>query len=298
MTSRGLEIRVGAVVLLAAIILVVGTMWFQRFQIAEKRYDFFVRFTEVGGLIQGDPVFVNGVERGRVENVDLLGRQVVVEMAVRQNVEIPVDSRVSLQAVGIMGERQVTIRLGVSDQAVAPGDTLDGALLMGLGEVMGKAGDIIDEVEGALANLRDVTAALNEDNKLRDGINDFAATGKNLRQMTDSNKGRFDTSMENFEKATTRLDKLMSDHYAELDSSFAALGRAGVHVEASVEHLSAISEDLKHISANLRAGKGSAGRLLSDDTLVHRMEAASASLDSLLKDMRENPGRYVKFSLF
>ena len=34
MTSRGLEIRVGAVVLLAAILLVVGTMWFQRFQVA------------------------------------------------------------------------------------------------------------------------------------------------------------------------------------------------------------------------------------------------------------------------
>ena len=298
MTSRGLEIRVGAVVLLAAIVLVVGTMWFQRFQIAEKRYDFFVRFPEVGGLIQGDPVFVNGVERGRVENVDLLGRRVVVEMAVRQNVEIPVDSRISLQAVGIMGERQVTVRMGVSNQVVAPGDTLDGTLLMGLGEVMGKAGDIIDEVQGALENLRDVTAALNEDNKLRNGVNDFAATGKNLREMTENNKVRFDRSMENFDKATGRLDKLMGDHYAELDSSFAALGRAGVQVEASVEHLSAISEDLKHISANLRAGKGSAGRLLSDDTLVQRMEAATASLDSLLKDMRENPGRYVKFSLF
>ena len=298
MTSRGLEIRVGAVVILAALVLVVGTMWFQRFQIAEKRYGFFVRFTEVGGLIQGDPVFVNGVERGRVEGVDLLGRKVVVEMAVRQGVEIPVDSRVSLQAVGIMGERQVTIRLGVSNQAVAPGDTLDGALLMGLGEVMGKAGDIIDEVEGALENLRDVTAALNEDNKLRDGISDFAATGKNLREITSSNKDRLEHSMANFERATDRLDQLMTDHYAELDSSFAALGRAGVQVEESVHHLSAISEDLKHISANLRAGKGSAGRLLTDETLVHRMEAASASLDSLLKDMRENPGRYVKFSLF
>lgn len=298
MTTRGLEIRVGAVVLLAAIVLVVGTMWFQRFQIAEKRYGFFVRFSEVGGLIQGDPIFVNGVERGRVENVDLLDRRVVVEMAVRQGVQIPVDSRVSLQAVGIMGERQVTIRLGGSDQVVAPGDTLDGMLLMGLGEVMGKAGDIVDEVEVALENLRDVTEALNEDNKLREGIGDFAATGKNLRQMTDKNKDRFDRSMENFERASARLDKLMTDHYADLDSSFAALGRAGVHVEASVEHLSAISEDLKHISSNLRAGKGSAGRLLTDETLVHRMEAATASLDSLLKDMRENPGRYVKFSLF
>jgi hypothetical protein len=37
MTGRGLEIRVGAVVLLAGLLLVVGTMWFQRFAVAEKR---------------------------------------------------------------------------------------------------------------------------------------------------------------------------------------------------------------------------------------------------------------------
>jgi len=37
---------------------------------------------------------------------------------------------------------------------------------------------------------------------------------------------------------------------------------------------------------------------LNDDTLVLRLESTTASLDSLLKDMRENPGRYVKFSLF
>jgi phospholipid/cholesterol/gamma-HCH transport system substrate-binding protein len=181
---------------------------------------------------------------------------------------------------------------------VAEGDTLEGQVLMGLGEVMGKAGDIMDEVEQALANLRDVTAVLNEDNKLRNSIDDFAATGKNLREMTEQNKNRLNTSMANFERATTQLDELMTEHYAELDSSFAALGRAGVHVETSVQHLSAISDDLKTISSNLRAGKGSAGRLLTNETLVIRLESATASLDSLLKDMRENPGRYVKFSLF
>ena len=142
MTSRGLEIRVGAVVVLAMALLVVGTMWFQRFQLAEKRYSFYVRFTDVGGLLADDAVFVNGVERGKVERIDLQEEVVVVELAVRQGVEVPVDSRVSLQAVGIMGERQVIIRRGESAQVVAEGDTLDGMLLMGLGEVMGKAGDI------------------------------------------------------------------------------------------------------------------------------------------------------------
>lgn len=298
MTSRGLEIRVGAVVLLATVLLVIGTMWFQRFQVAEKRYHFFVRFDDVGGLIAGDPVFVNGVERGKVEEIELLDEFVVVEMGVRQGVEISVDSRVSLQAVGIMGERQVTVRRGTAGQSIAEGDTINGELLMGLGEVMGKAGGIIDEVEQVLANLHEITATLNEDDKLRDGIGDFAATGKNLREMTDENRDRLDRSMASFERASTQIDRLVTDHYAGLDSSLTAFSRAGAQVETTVDHLSAISDDLKTISSNLRAGKGSAGRLLTDETLVRRLESATASLDTLLKDMRENPGRYVKFSLF
>jgi phospholipid/cholesterol/gamma-HCH transport system substrate-binding protein len=298
MTSRGLEIRVGAVVLAAAVLLVVGTMWFQRFQVAEKRYSFHVRFADVGGLLAGDPVFVNGVERGRVEGVSLQEDMVVVEMAVRQGVSIPSDSRVSLQAVGIMGERQVVIRRGESPHALAAGDTLEGTLLMGLGEAMGKTGDIMDDLEVALENLREVTETLNADHKLRDGIDDFAATGKNLEEMTGRNKERLNRSMESFERAATRLDRLMADHYAGLDSTLAAVGRVGDEVEETASHLSALSDDLKEISGNLRAGKGSAGRLLTDETLVRRLESATASLDTLLKDMREHPGRYVKFSLF
>jgi phospholipid/cholesterol/gamma-HCH transport system substrate-binding protein len=298
MSGRAVEIRVGAVMALAALLLVVGTMWFQRFQGNEKRYAIFVRFTEVGGLLKGDPIFVNGVERGRVEAIDLLNEIIVVEMGIREGVAIPTDSRVALQAVGIMGERQVVIRRGSADTAVAEGDTLDGTMLMGLGEVMGETGDIIDEVQVAVSNLREVTATLNQDNKVKEGIDDFAATGKNLRSMTDKNRARFESSMASFEHASTQLDQLISNHYAELDSSLGAMGRAGDKLEETIDHLNNISSDFKEISANLRSGKGSAGRLINDDTLVLRMEAATASLDSLLKDMREHPGRYVKFSLF
>ena len=74
MTSRGLEIRVGAIVVLGALIAVIGTMWFQKFQLAEKRYAFYVRFDEVGGLSSGDPIQVNGVDQGRVNAVELLQR--------------------------------------------------------------------------------------------------------------------------------------------------------------------------------------------------------------------------------
>jgi len=298
MKGRGLEIRVGAVVLLAAVVLVVGTMWFQRFAVAEKRYSFFARFKDVGGLIAGDPIFINGVERGKVKKVDLQLNLVVVEMAVRQGVAVPKDSRVSLQAVGIMGERNVTIMRGSSPQAIAPGDTIDGELLMGLGEVMGRTGEIIDEVDAAIENLRDVTEALNRDGKLKEGIADFAATGKSARQMTEENRVRINRTLDNLDRSTAQLSKLLDSHYADIDTSLTAFGKAGREVQNTVAHLTEISDNLKKISTNLKDGKGSAGRLLTDQTLVLRMESATASLDTLLKDMKAHPNKYVKFSLF
>ena len=298
MKGRGLEIRVGAVVLLAAVVLVVGTMWFQRFAVAEKRYSFFARFKDVGGLIAGDPIFINGVERGKVKKVDLQLNLVVVEMAVRQGVAVPRDSKVSLQAVGIMGERNVTIMRGASPQAIAPGDTVDGELLVGLGEVMGRTGEIIDEVDAAIENLRDVTEALNRDGKLKEGIADFAATGKSARQMTEENRVRINRTLDNLDRSTAQLSKLLDSHYADIDTSLTAFGKAGREVQNTVAHLTEISDNLKKISTNLKDGKGSAGRLLTDQTLVLRMESATASLDTLLKDMKAHPNKYVKFSLF
>jgi phospholipid/cholesterol/gamma-HCH transport system substrate-binding protein len=298
MSGRGLEIRVGAVVLLAGILLVVGTMWFQRFAVAEKRYSFYVRFNDVGGLISGDPIFVNGVERGKVKAIDLQSKQIVVEMAVKEGVAIPKDSEIKLTAVGIMGERQVTILRGDLSDAIAPGDTVNGKLLPDLGDVMGRTGDIIDEVETSLLNLKEITESLKADGKLKQGIDDFAATGKSARAMTEENSERISRTLDNIDRSTAQLSKLLDTHYADIDSSLTAFGKAGREVNNTVAHLTEISNNLEQISTNLKSGKGSAGRLLTDKTLVENLEKATASLDTLLKDMKAHPNKYVKFSLF
>jgi phospholipid/cholesterol/gamma-HCH transport system substrate-binding protein len=252
----------------------------------------------VGGLVSGDPIFVNGVERGRVDAIDLLSGGVVVRMGVTEKCPIPTDSRIQLQSVGIMGERNVAITRGLAPTMVAPGDTLQGELLMGLSEVLGSTGDILSDVEVTTRNLRKMVEELNADGKLRAGVNDFAATGKNLREITETNRKRLDDAIASFEHSSKQIDQLLSQHYAQLDSSLTSLGRAGGKVDVSVDNLVAVSQDLKEITAGLRAGKGSAGRLLNDETLVRRLESTTASLDTLLKDLREHPGRYVKFSLF
>lgn len=298
MTGKGLEIRVGTAVVAAALVAIIGTMWFQKFQLAEKRYKIFVKFTDVGGLVTGDPILVNGVEGGRVSKIDLLDRMVVVEMGVKQGIAIPKDSRISLAAVGFMGERQVTITRGTAGATIAPNDTVSGELEMGMGEVMGQAGDAMEDVKTVIKNLRDLTEAINKDKKLENGIADLAATSKNAREMTEENRARINRTLDNIDRSTAQLSKLLDTHYADIDSSLIAFGKAGREVNNTVAHLTEISNNLEQISTNLKNGKGSAGRLLTDKTLVENLESATASLDTLLKDMKAHPNKYVKFSLF
>jgi phospholipid/cholesterol/gamma-HCH transport system substrate-binding protein len=298
MTGRGLEIRVGIVVILAALIAVIGTMWFQKFQLNEKRYSFFVRFNEVGGLVENDPIQVNGVERGRVQDVGLRRDDVVVEMGVREGLEIPVNSRISLKSIGIMGERFVAIVLGDSSVAISPGDTVEGTYLMGLTEVMGSAGEIMEEIKATSRHIREIAESLSKKGQLEQGMEDFAATNKNLRGMTERNRVRLDRAMIRFERSSVMIDSLITGRYSDLDSSLAAIGRAGGKAEVTLDNLNELSIELKEITKKLNAGQGSAGRLINDDTLITRLESTAAQLDSLVADIQRNPGKYVRFSLF
>lgn len=298
MTRRGLEIRVGIVVVLASIILVLGVMWFQKFKLVEQRYHFYARFSEVGGLKSGNVIYINGVERGRVESVNLGADDVIVTMAIREGVEVPENSHVSLQSVGIMGERFVAIKKGTTSTAIAPGDTIDGEFMMGLSEVMGSAGEILDELTLTSRNLREILATFSGEGRLQNSVDNLSVASENLRAITEENQPRLASAIESIDNVSTRMDSLIGRHYASLDSSLAGLGRTGQDIETAVKNLSSASDDLKEITRRLRDGEGTMGKLLADDQLINNLNTTVQKLDSLITDIKLRPGRYVRFELF
>jgi len=298
MTRRGLEVRVGAVVVLAGIILVVGTMWFQKFQFVEKRYPIFVKFDQVGGLSSGDPIMVNGVERGRVNAIDLRAGYVVAELGIREDVAFPDDSDIRLKSIGIMGERFVAIKAGTSRRSVAEGDTLDGKFLAGLPEVMGGAGDVLEDVAAAARDLREVAEVLTAQGKLQETMDNLAAASEDMRKFAAEGGPKLSSALESFESASTSMDELLDKHYSSLDSSLAAFGRSGGRVEMTMANLDTVAANLMDITTMLRSGEGGLGRMIYDDTLVNRLEATITHLDSLILDIRRHPRRYLNLELF
>lgn len=67
---------------------------------------------------------------------------------------------------------------------------------------------------------------------------------------------------------------------------------------ALLERADTSLKSLETVTGRLEKGDGSAGKLISDKELYDRMNKTVESLDALVKDIKENPKRYVKFSLF
>ena len=57
-------------------------------------------------------------------------------------------------------------------------------------------------------------------------------------------------------------------------------------------------KELNQLIGKINAGQGTMGKLMKNDSLYNNLNESSRDLDKLLKDLKENPKRYVHFSIF
>ena len=70
------------------------------------------------------------------------------------------------------------------------------------------------------------------------------------------------------------------------------------NIEQTLADFSRVVSELKAVSVQLNSKEGSLGLLLNDQQLYQKLDSAVLSADSLLQDIKANPKRYVRFSLF
>jgi phospholipid/cholesterol/gamma-HCH transport system substrate-binding protein len=65
-----------------------------------------------------------------------------------------------------------------------------------------------------------------------------------------------------------------------------------------LERVDNAMQDLETITAQIKAGEGTAGKLISEQEVYDKLNRAIENMDALMVDIKKNPGRYIKFSLF
>jgi phospholipid/cholesterol/gamma-HCH transport system substrate-binding protein len=85
----------------------------------------FADFDQIGGLKPRAPVEISGVKVGQVESIRLdKDYRARVRLALRTDLELPVDTSASIVTAGLLGDRYVSLQLGGEEQNLKSGEEI------------------------------------------------------------------------------------------------------------------------------------------------------------------------------
>lgn len=309
------EVKLGILLTVTLFLFVWGINFLRGTDIFTPQIRFHIVYEDVTGLMETNPVTINGVNVGQVHRIafhpDGSGR-VVVSATVDRQVDIPVNSIARL-ASEIVGTNKIIVALGDHSEVISSGDTLTGV----------KEPGMTQQIEAHIGPVRDHAMRLmGQADTLLVALNDILR--EENRERITSGMESFDIAMKHMESTATQLDRTMS---AELNR----FGRIMVHAESILHNLDDNQEVINYILENIgdvsdqltsdefqhtisqashavaqlsmilekiNEGEGSAGLLIQDENLYHNLSNASDELEKLLEDIRKHPGRYFRISVF
>lgn len=291
-TARSRQLRVGVFVILGiagfftVLFLMTSPATFR------GRYMLVTRVDDAQGIRKGDPVQMRGINVGRIHRFDMDGDSVLITLEIEGRWEIPAGSRSELLSGGILGGTVVSVLPGPGPGALPPRAVLPGRAVPGVfdsaGDLAGDAGDVLNRVQALLSDST-LAGAGSAVSSLRDLLTDLARLTESQADEVRSLLAALNRSAENLE-AVTGADEWRRT-LGSADSALASLNRTSGAVERSISSLNVVL-------ARIERGEGTLGQLSANDSLYRSLNAAADNLAELLDDLRENPGRYIRISVF
>ena len=298
MRGKTTELRVGVVVLLSCAILIFGLIWVKGIRFDQTRYRYSVIFPNVGSLEVGDPVCVSGVPKGKVERIKLYQGDVLVTCNLTTDVILKKDANFTIMNVGLMGERFIAVKTGHSDTLLDLSQPIRGYYDTGIPEVMGKMGEMINQVKRLTGHLEAVVGTPSSQDALIGTIKNLKEITQKTNALLDRNQERFDQTLKDLSYTSSELKKMVTENKGKLQSTVDNFSSASKKLENITTTLDSLSISLKNLSFKIEGGEGTLGRLVNDTTLYEQIKKTTQDVDSLIQDIKRHPKKYLKISIF
>ena len=309
-TSRKLA-AIGLSAVIALLLLVFGIDYLKGINVFHTANYFFAVYDNVTGLSVSAPVHANGFKVGQVREMryeyDNPGH-VRVELALDPELKVP-EGTVAVLGSDLLGTATISLEMPKSTDYADVGTTLQSKLAESLmdnvsADLMPKFMSILPKLDSLLAAVTTVVTdpAIAVSVKRLDAITaNVNAVTENVNLLTQQVSGAMQPLpgvMNNAATAATHLSAMsvnLNHMSNNLDSLSGTLQQ--MPLASTVANVEALTENLRHITAQLESRDNSMGLLLNDDQLYNNLNGAVGSLDSLLIDIKAHPKRYISIKL-
>ena len=298
------EVKVGILAVVAGVLLYFGFNFLKGSDFFSSSDTYYAIYDNVDGLTVSNQVLINGLTVGRVSEVTILqsrDNQILVTMDIDGDIVLSDSTVALLVSSDLLGSKAIEIFVGEIDVPKEDGDTLIGRIDTGFSEAIREtAMPVIDNLDSAFTNINMLLANLNKNNTaITATFENLEGASNEIKMLAAENRTQLSQIMTNVNELTTALsdtEKGVGPLLAKMNSLADSLN--DLELKETVAEASAAMENLRVITEKINEGSGSLGKLVNNDSLYANLNSAARDLDRLLIDLRENPKRYVHFSVF
>lgn len=296
------EIVVGAFMFIILVVLLTITVVISQNKLFEENYTLTANFPRVGGLKEGEPIFLRGVKVGRVDAIEIEeeGLGVNISMYLTRKFELYKGYEIYVEPGSLLGGMRLVIDEGTPSLGELDTEEMNNLKGSPPRDVLREAGDLVENIrksledEGTLKNISQMTQNLTE------------ITGKiNAGEGTIGKLVQDESLYEEAYRVVGNLSSASKDIQTisgRLASGKSTIGKLLSEDESAYNNLTNIldqislaSADIQTIVSRLEKGEGTIGKLLSeDDELYNNLNEAVASLKNVSANLGDESGTVGK----
>lgn len=289
------EIKIALVAIAGLVALFFGMKFLKGSNLLSSSDTYYFVFNDISGLTESSPIFAAGYQVGRIKKIYFdysHAEEIKVLAEVDRKMKIPVGSTASISS-DVLGNIKVTLNIAPHrGQYVQPGGVISGSIDTG---TVGKMTEMVPTIKQILPKLDSVMFHLNAllaDPALAHSIhnideitNNLSTSSKQLHiLLTNVNRevpgivSKTNLVLANTEQFTDNLRK--------------------IDVASTMTKVDEAMADVQEFTSKINNNSGTFGLLLKDPTLYYNLNQTMKNIDSLAVNLRQQPKRYVHFSLF
>jgi len=298
MTTKAQKIRVGAFVVVTAVLLSVVLVVFGGLRFWEKHTSYNIVFGgSVMGLEVGATVHLNGMRVGRVDEVgtapnDL--QKVLVKISVKNGTPVHADTKAFLQFAGITGLKVIDLRDGTLTSPKLPG-----------GSIISEGEGVLDKLEAQAKNIAEQSKQLMD--RANVIVDNIVVVSDNIKAVTDPKRFEGITEIIDQSAATARnlaattttlqatsktLDAMVVENRVTLRNSLAAVETVSKSASSlmDVQVAGILGKAADFVGGLENLIRSNEGQLRS---AVFDLRQASRNFKELSRDVRQRPSRLL-----
>lgn len=289
------EVIIAIVTIISLVMFYVGFNYLKGINVFKPNNQYYVRMIKVPELQTSSPVYVDGFKVGLVRSInydyaDPTAEYIIVEISLDKKMKLQEGSYIELKSGLTSGAYLDLVLNRYVSSFHSPGDTISSVSNPSIMDKL--TNDMLPQVENILPRLDSILGGIQDiltHPAISNSFNHIQATTNHLSH------------------STAKLDRMLSGDIPEIlanlkkvssDLSLVGENLAQVDINATMEKVDKTIANLEDLTKQLSNSESSLGLLMNDASLYNHLDSTAKNAAELLKDLKQNPKRYVHFSVF